>query len=278
MARQRNAQNSRNSNGYNRRNGSYGSGNHKRADRRRQPVEDIDHAPLHADRFRTTSRVKETVPFVARTARQQRYYDSIMTNDLTFGLGPEGTGKTFVALKAGCQLFREGVHERLICARATVGADEDPGFYPGDPLEKITPWLLACREILDMEFGKNGVESMVKNGRIVFMPFALMRGINWRDAFVILDEAQNTTPKQMRLFLTRHVTGSRLVVEGGLGQKDTADSVENGLADAIDRLKGAPRVGTVEFTNEDITRSSFVRMVVNAYDKPSAKLRTIKTV
>lgn len=243
-----------------------GYGSSRKKNRRSPQTESLPHMALTEDHFRTTqpARVKQ---FEARNPRQQAYFDSIMNNTLTFGVGPEGTGKTFVALAAAVAMYNARQIDTIICARAVVGPGEDPGFFPGEPLDKISPWLAACREVLDLHFGKRAVESMISNDRVRFVPFSLMRGINWRNAFVLLDEAQNVTPSQMRLFLTRHVTGSKMVVDGGLAQKDTPDNVENGLADALNRFHNKPNVGVVQFQNCDITRSPFVRMVVNAYDQ-----------
>lgn len=244
-------------------------GGYKSSRSRRRDPQDVGKLPglvLTEDHFRGIKSVQQT-PLAPRTPNQKAYYESIMRNDLTFGVGPEGTGKTFVGLATGCELFKSGAVDRIICSRAAVGAEEEPGFYPGDENEKISPWLMACREVLDMRLGKSAVDSLIQNDRVKFVPFAIMRGLNWRDAFVLLDEAQNTTPTQMRLFLTRHVTGSRIVVDGGLAQKDTPDFIEDGLKDAIGRLGGLPGVGLVEFTTADIVRSEFVKMVVEAYDR-----------
>lgn len=207
---------------------------------------------------------REMKPITLLTARQGLYHKSLTENVLTFGVGPAGTGKTYVAVSVGCRGFIDGLYDRMIFTRPALGSDEDLGFFPGDQGEKFAPWMVPVKDILDLHLGKSYVEYLIKREIIVFQPFATMRGLSWNKTFIGLDEAQNTTPKQMELFLTRVGKESVVFVDGDYRrQKDVAGN--SGLEDAIYRLRDKPGVGLVEFGVEDIVRSGFARLVVEAY-------------
>lgn len=207
---------------------------------------------------------REMAPFKPMTQRQGLYEKSLIENILTFGVGPAGTGKTYVAVSVGCCGFINGLYDRMIFTRPALGSDEDLGFFPGDQGEKFAPWMVPVKDVLDKHLGKTHVEYLIKREKIVFQPFATMRGLSWDKTFIGLDEAQNTTPKQMELFLTRVGKESTVFVDGDYRrQKDVAG--KSGLEDAIHRLQHKPGVGVVEFTVDDIVRSGFARLVVEAY-------------
>lgn len=206
---------------------------------------------------------RDDSPLVPKTDAQKSYMNSIRSQTLTFGVGPAGTGKTYTAVSIACEMYLAGEISRFIATRPALGSEEELGFFPGDLDEKFAPWMVPIRDVLDKRLGRSHVDYLIKNGTISFQPFATMRGLSWADSFIMLDEAQNTTPKQMELFLTRVGTNSRVVVDGDIRQKDLC--VQSGLEDAVKRLRGQPGVGLVEFTTDDIIRSGFVRMVLEAY-------------
>jgi phosphate starvation-inducible protein PhoH and related proteins len=195
----------------------------------------------------------------------QRFYDaSIDANTLTFGVGPAGTGKTYVATAKPALGLLDRQWSKLIITRPAVEAGEELGFLPGELGEKFDPYFAPVRHILDRILGRGVVEALIRSERIVAMPLAYMRGHSFDDSFVILDEAQNTTPVQMKLFLTRVGENTKVVVNGDLSQVDIKGP--SGLADALDRLEGMDNVAVCRFIREDIVRSGFVQQVVEAYE------------
>ena len=208
---------------------------------------------------------RAAAPLEARTAAQKRYINAIRHNCLTFGIGPAGTGKSYCAGALAAQALESGEVERIVLTRPAVEAGEQLGFLPGDLQQKFEPWIDAFRDILNIRLGAGTVDYCLRHGRIVAMPLAYLRGRTFDSrTFVILDEAQNTTPAQMKMFLTRIGEDSRVVVNGDLRQSDIRG--ENGLADAVDRLRGLPGVYVHRFEREDIVRSALVRQIMDRYE------------
>ena len=205
-------------------------------------------------------------PFEPRTENQRRYLDKITKHALTLGVGAAGTGKTFLAVGAAVRALRNGECRRLVVTRPVVEAGERLGFLPGDYTAKLNPYLRpvydALRDLLDGE----DVARLEEAGVIEVAPLAYMRGRTLSHSFVILDEAQNTTPSQMKMFLTRLGEHSRMVVTGDPSQSDLEGERKNGLVDAVVRLRGLQEVGLIEFGTADIVRHPLVEKIVRAYD------------
>ena len=204
-------------------------------------------------------------PLEARTEAQGHYIMSINTSKLTFGAGPAGTGKTYVCGAMAAEALTDKVTEKIILTRPAVEAGENLGFLPGDLSEKFEPYLQPFRDVLYERMGKGCMEYMVKSGRIEAAPLAYMRGRTFKDCWVILDEAQNVTPTQMKMFLTRIGDNCKVIVNGDPRQQDIAGM--SGFVDAIDRLSYLNKVSVVEFCNEDIVRSGLVQQIVKAYER-----------
>lgn len=194
---------------------------------------------------------------------QKQYYNSIKVNTITFGIGPAGTGKTYIAAYSAAQALAEGRVNKIIVTRPIVGVDEDLGYLPGTLEAKFMPYFYPVKDVLDECFGKNIVKSYMECGKIEIAPLAYMRGRSFKDSFVLLDEAQNTTEKQMKLFLTRLGFNNTCVVDGDPNQKDVQRS---GLDDAIRRLAGIKYLDIINFTNADIVRAKIVQDIVNRYE------------
>lgn len=206
-------------------------------------------------------------PLQARNEAQGQMMATIQTKRVTFVIGPAGTGKTFVATSMAAEMLERGEIERLVIARPMVGCDEEIGFLPGTEQEKYAPWLDPFMDVLEGKLGKKKVETYLKYGKIVAKPLMMMRGSTFRNSFVILDEAQNTTEGQMKMFLTRLGNGSRVVIDGDVEQTDLPANKKSGLADALSRFKGESSFGVVEFTEDDIERDPLVREIVKGYRK-----------
>jgi phosphate starvation-inducible PhoH-like protein len=215
---------------------------------------------------RTPDRVEKLYVLTAKTDAQRSYLNSIKVNTLTFGLGPAGTGKTFVAAWIAADMFERGDYTKLIITRPAIEAGEELGFLPGELEDKIEPYFVPVRETLERRLGKGKVEYLIKNEEIIFVPLAYMRGRTFDDAVVLLDEAQNTTPKQAKMFLTRIGERSKVIVNGDLNQSDIPG--RNGLEDAITRLEGMKTIGVTRFSREDVVRSGLAQMIVEAYEGP----------
>jgi len=202
-----------------------------------------------------------------RSPNQAAYMQSIMDNEMVFGLGPAGTGKTYLAVAVGVSMFLEGQVERLIFCRPAVEAGERLGFLPGDMKDKVDPYLRpiydAMHDMMDWDFMMKKMES----GDIEVAPLAFMRGRTLSNAFVILDEAQNTTCTQMKMLLTRMGESSRMVINGDLTQTDLPVGVKSGLRDATEILEGIDDIHFTHFKKEDVIRHHLVSKIVNAYDK-----------
>ncbi len=204
-------------------------------------------------------------PFVARNPSQKKYINAIRHNCLTFGIGPAGTGKSYCAGGIAAEAMQDGQIERIIITRPAVEAGENLGFLPGDINEKFAAYIDAFLDILNIRLGAGTVKYLMRHGRIVAAPLAYMRGRTFgADTFVILDEAQNTTPAQMKMFLTRIGEDCKVVINGDIRQSDIPGP--NGLQDAVQRLKNLNGVFIHEFSREDIVRSGLVRDVIDRYE------------
>lgn len=210
---------------------------------------------------------KKTI--VPRSPNQARYMKMILENEMVFGLGPAGTGKTYLAVALGVSMFLSGEVERLIFCRPAVEAGERLGFLPGDMKEKVDPYLRpiydALHDMLDVEL----ITKKIESGDIEIAPLAFMRGRTLSNAFVILDEAQNTTCTQMKMFLTRMGESSRMVITGDITQTDLPVGVKSGLRDATELLEGVEGIHFLLFMNEDVIRHPLVSKIVKAYDQQS---------
>ena len=205
-----------------------------------------------------------------KTPRQRKMMATVGAHQLTFVTGPAGTGKTYVAAAMAALALRDKVVKQVIITRPNVEAGTPMGFLPGDKEEKFDPYFLPVKQVFERILGAATVEMYIKSGKIATHPLSFMRGHTFEDAFVLADEMQNATPKEMELFLTRIGEYSKVVVDGDPHQKDTPAHVKCGLSDAIKRLKNNRHVGLVEFDIDDIVRSGLVRDVILAYRNESS--------
>jgi phosphate starvation-inducible PhoH-like protein len=217
----------------------------------------------HNDKILIKTRKKSIAP---RSPNQAHYIQAIQDHHMVFGLGPAGTGKTYLAVAAGVSLYLSGTVERLIFTRPAIEAGENLGFLPGDMREKVDPYLRpiydALHDMLPMDFLMKKMEA----GDIEIAPLAFMRGRTLQNAFVILDEAQNTTCMQMKMFLTRMGESSRMVITGDLTQTDLPKGQKSGLRDATELLKSVKEIAFIHFANKDVIRHPLVTRIVQAYD------------
>jgi phosphate starvation-inducible PhoH-like protein len=211
--------------------------------------------------FRTRKR-----RIIARSAAQAAYIKALRENDLVFGLGPAGTGKTYLAVAAAVDLLMTGQVERIILSRPAVEAGERLGFLPGDLRDKVDPYLRPLFDALNDMLPAEQLARRLGSGEIEVAPIAFMRGRTLSHAFVILDEAQNTTPVQMKMFLTRLGEGSRMAVTGDPTQVDLPAGTRPGLADALEALHGMEGVAIVRFSEHDVVRHPLVARIVGAYE------------
>ncbi len=210
-------------------------------------------------------------PIKAKTYGQQKYVRAIQEKMMVFGIGPAGTGKTYLAMAMAIQAFKNNEVTKIILTRPAIEAGENLGFLPGDLQSKIDPYL---RPLYDALYQIMGAESFIKNsekGLIEVAPLAYMRGRTLDNAFIILDEAQNTTPAQMKMFLTRIGFGSKVVITGDLSQKDLPYSTVSGLEQASKVLEPVNEIGFCYLTNKDVVRHPLVQKIVHAYEKYEAR-------
>jgi len=202
-----------------------------------------------------------------KTATQRRYLEAIERNDLVFGIGPAGTGKTYLAVAMAIQALISKRVTRIILTRPAVEAGERLGFLPGSLQEKIDPYLRPLYDALYDMLDADRVEKLVERASIEVAPLAFMRGRTLNDSFIILDEAQNTTQEQMKMFLTRQGFNSKMVVTGDLTQMDLPMGRRSGLLDAAEILRGVEGISFVQFDERDVVRHSLVQRIVRAYEK-----------
>ncbi len=212
-------------------------------------------------------------PIKARTVGQKKYIDLIRKNTIVFGIGPAGTGKTFLAVAAASTAFRNKEVSRIILTRPAVEAGEKLGFLPGDLQMKIDPYLRPLYDALFEMFGAETYQKHIERGSIEIAPLAYMRGRTLDDSFIILDEAQNTTPEQMKMFLTRLGSGSRTIITGDITQVDLPFGKKSGLTEAIKILRGIDDIAIHEFNERDVVRHRLVQKIVVAYDKYERETR-----
>ncbi len=216
-------------------------------------------------------------PIKAKTVGQQKYMKAIQSNTITIGVGPAGTGKTYLAVAAAVAAFRERTVNRIILTRPAVEAGERLGFLPGDLQNKVDPYL---RPLYDALFDMLGAETFQKyqeRGSIEVAPLAYMRGRTLDDSFIILDEAQNTTREQMKMFLTRLGFGSKIVITGDVTQIDLPDDKVSGLKDAVRVLDNVKDIAICRLTSADVVRHALVQEIINAYEKHEHKREVPKT-
>ena len=209
----------------------------------------------------------------ARSPGQRGYLAALRERDMVFALGPAGSGKTYLAVAMGVSLLIAGKVERIVLSRPAVEAGERLGFLPGDMKEKIDPYLRPLYDALHDMLPAEQIANRMESGEIEIAPLAFMRGRTLAHCFVILDEAQNTTPMQMRMFLTRLGEGSRMVITGDPSQTDLPGGQKSGLNDAIETLEGIDGMRFVRLTSKDVVRHDLVTRIVDAYDARDKKLK-----
>ena len=223
--------------------------------------EEVTQAPKVMIRTR-----KKTI--VPRSKTQADYMEALARDEMIFALGPAGTGKTYVAVAQAVQQLIGGSVDRLILSRPAVEAGERLGFLPGDMKDKVDPYLRPLYDALYDMLPMEQVERRLASGEIEIAPIAFMRGRTLSDAFIILDEAQNTTPQQMKMFLTRFGMRSRMVICGDQNQTDLPPGIKSGLNDAVEKLEGIPKISMIRFGAGDVVRHPLVGKIVEAYEGP----------
>ncbi|MFK5997986.1 MAG: PhoH family protein [Rhodobacterales bacterium] len=217
-----------------------------------------------AGRFEIRTRKKTVEP---RTVTQKSYVEDLFAKELVFGLGPAGTGKTYLAVAAAVSMFINGMVDKIILARPAVEAGERLGFLPGDMKEKVDPYMQPLYDALNDFFPSKQVEKLIEDKRIEIAPLAFMRGRTLSHAFIVLDEAQNATTMQMKMFLTRMGEGSRMAITGDTSQIDLPRGVTSGLVEAEAVLRDVKGIGFTRFTAEDVVRHPMVAKIITAYNK-----------
>jgi len=229
----------------------------------RQGKQELLHS-IYSDTINISARGRMIKP---KTLGQKRYVDSIRHNIVTFGIGPAGTGKTYLAVALAAYFLRNREVERIVLTRPAVEAGEKLGFLPGDLQEKIDPYLRPLYDALADMFGYDQYQKLIARNVIEVAPLAYMRGRTLEESFIILDEAQNTTQEQMKMFLTRMGNHSRVVVNGDITQIDLGNQQHSGLMEAKKVLADVRGIGLVPFTDEDVVRHDMVGRIIRAYDR-----------
>lgn len=219
---------------------------------------------LAGDCICITSRGK---PVKAKTLGQKKYCTAIKDHTITFGVGPAGTGKTYLAVALAVTAFRAQEANRIILTRPAVEAGEKLGFLPGDLQQKVDPYLRPLYDALFDMLGTETYQRYVERGNIEVAPLAYMRGRTLDDSFIILDEAQNTTPEQMKMFLTRLGFNSKMVITGDITQIDLPDGKRSGLKEVLRILRGVEDIAQIRFTEKDVVRHRLVQDIIRAYEK-----------
>lgn len=233
-----------------------------------QPDEGVDFKRLAKEKIDVS--VKGTL-VTPKSKGQIEYVEAIKANDIVFGMGPAGTGKTYLAMAMAVNAFRKGLIKRIILTRPAIEAGENLGFLPGDMVEKVSPYLRPLYDALYEMMDARKVDELSEQGLIEVAPLAFMRGRTLNDAFVILDEAQNSTPFQMKMFLTRLGFDSKTVITGDITQSDLPKGARNGLSDAESVLKGIDGIKFVHLTGRDVVRHELVQRIIEAYDLSQKK-------
>ena len=206
-------------------------------------------------------------PIKARTGNQQKLIEAYEKNDMVFAVGPAGTGKTYLSIALAVKALKEKTAKKVILSRPAVEAGEKLGFLPGDMKDKIDPYLQPLYDALEDMLPQVKLQEMMEHHTIQIAPLAFMRGRTLSDAVVILDEAQNTTPQQIRMFLTRMGWNTKMIITGDMTQIDLPRSQKSGLVEALDILKDIEGIGIVELNRKDIVRHKLVTRIVNAYER-----------
>lgn len=243
-------------------------GKRSRDDRKQRRSNSRDYEIAEMEAFGLEHRRKETKrvePLQAKTEAQAHYMMNIESSNIVFGVGPAGTGKTYVCGAMAADMLLDGSIDQIVLTRPAVEAGESFGFLPGELDEKYEPYLQPFRDVLNERLGRSRVEYLIKSGDIETATLAHMRGRTFKNAFIILDEAQNVTKTQMKMFLTRIGEGCTVVVNGDLKQKDIKEP--SGLDDALHRLKGVGGIKATHFEQEDVVRSGIVQRIVEAYEE-----------
>ena len=205
----------------------------------------------------------------AKSSNQNTFINSMLSRELVFGIGPAGTGKTYLAIAVGVFLFSQGLVEKIVLTRPAVEAGERLGFLPGDMKEKVDPYMQPLYDALNDFLPGKVVSKMYERGSIEIAPLAFMRGRTLKDSFIVLDEGQNASPSQMKMFLTRLGIGSRMVVTGDITQIDLPKGFRSGLVEASEVLSNMKEIDFIQFKDVDIVRHSLVRKIARAYEKNS---------
>ena len=227
-----------------------------------KPDEGVDFKRLAKEKIDVSVKGVLVTP---KTKGQIEYIEAIKRNDIVFGVGPAGTGKTYLAMAMAVNAFKKGLVRRIILTRPAVEAGENLGFLPGDLVEKVLPYLRPLYDALYDMMEAEKVEALTEQGIIEVAPLAFMRGRTLNDAFVVLDEAQNSTPFQMKMFLTRLGFDSKTVITGDITQSDLPKGAPNGLSEAEDILKDIEGIQFVHLTGEDVVRHELVQRIIEAY-------------
>ena len=204
---------------------------------------------------------------IARSEKQSDYIKALKENDIVMSLGPAGTGKSFLAVSVGVTLLMEKKIDRVILSRPAVEAGEKLGFLPGDMKEKVDPYLRPLYDALYELFGADKIDKKIETGEIEIAPLAFMRGRTLSNAFIILDESQNTTAVQMKMFLTRLGENSKMIITGDLSQVDLPSGTKSGLRESINILKNVEEIGFLEFSDNDVVRNPLVSKIVKQYER-----------
>lgn len=232
-----------------------------------------DNTSTKVDEFKTSPHIIKTKKktIAPKSQVQQEYIKAMRSNDLTFGVGSAGTGKTFLAMAMAVEMLLNNQYDKIILTRPAVEAGEKLGFLPGDLAEKVNPYLRPLYDALDEMVDKEKAAELILKGTIEVAPLAFMRGRDLKRSFIILDEAQNTTREQMKMFLTRIGFGSKAVITGDGSQVDLPRGERSGLADALVILKDIQEIHVSRFSDVDVVRHPLVRKIVRAYDEAEDK-------